>query len=358
MRTSLVARTPLSKFSTAPPIPARSFSKVVMVESVSGSQPPRLPQLGEGMDLRLLRCFVAVADSGSVTAAAQELYVSQPTLSRQLHRLEREIGLVLFRPLDGRLVITSAGRELLPRARTLLAGAAAVRAFAREIAAGAIGAVHVAAPTAILHDVLAPLIAAAPPNLPPLTVRPMGTEKLYDAVDGDADLAVGAHAPPAHLSARVLARLPVRAYVPANHGLAINGSVTLTELIDHDLLLPDRQHHIRQVLDVATAEAGLVYRTAGEFESAPVALANAAAGRGVAVASGDPAFGLVPLPIITAQGPMMEPLFAAWRVDHHAPSTLAGLAGELTAYLIDRHGPWVAPETRHSVPALRTRSLH
>jgi hypothetical protein len=54
----------------------------------------------------------------------------------------------------------------------------------------------------------------------------------------------------------------------------------------------------------------------------------------------------------------MEPLFAAWRVDHHAPSTLAGLAGELTAYLIDRHGPWVAPETRHSVPALRTRSLH
>ncbi|HEY5880551.1 MAG TPA: LysR family transcriptional regulator [Nakamurella sp.] len=81
------------------------------------------------MELRLLRCFVAVADAGSVTAAAAELYVSQPALSRQLHRLEREIDLVLFRPADGRLVITSAGRELLPRARTLLAGATALRAL-------------------------------------------------------------------------------------------------------------------------------------------------------------------------------------------------------------------------------------
>ena len=60
------------------------------------------------VDLRLLRCFIAVADAGSVTAAAQQLYVSQPSLSRQLHRLEREIGLVLFRPVDGRLVLTSA----------------------------------------------------------------------------------------------------------------------------------------------------------------------------------------------------------------------------------------------------------
>lgn len=309
-----------------------------MGEGLSNNQPPRFPQFGEGIDLRLLRCFVTVADAGSVTAAAQELYVSQPTLSRQLHRLEREIDLVLFRPRDGRLVITSAGRELLPRARMLLSGAMAVRAFAREIAAGAIGAVHVAASAITLHDVLAPLIAAAPPNLPTLAVRPTDAEKLYDALDGDADLAVGTNAPPAHLAVRVLARLPVRAYVPITHRLAVNGSVTLTELINHDLLLPDRQQRIRRILDVATAEEGLVYRAAGEFESPLVALANAAAGRGVAVASGDPAYDLVPLNIITNQRLMTAQLFAAWRIDHHAPSTLADLATELSGYLIDRFG--------------------
>jgi DNA-binding transcriptional LysR family regulator len=297
------------------------------------------------MDLGLLRGFVAVADAGSVTAAAAQLYLSQPTLSRQLHRLEREIDLVLFRPCDGRLVLTPAGRQLLPSVRTLLAGATAVRAFAREIATGAMGAVHVAALAVTQHDVLAPFIAAAPPNLPPLTVRPTDTEKLYDALDGDADLAVGANAPPAHLAVTILARLPVRAYVPATHRLAVNGSVTLTELIEHDLLLPDGQQHIRRVLDVATAEAGLVYRMAGEFESSLVALANAAAGRGVAVAGGDPVFDLVPLQVITTQGPMTAPLFAAWRIDHYAPSTLVDLATELSEYLINRHGTGAAPDT-------------
>ena len=297
------------------------------------------------MDLRLLRCFVAVADAGSVTAAAQELYVSQPTLSRQLHRLEREIDLVLFRPFDGRLAITPAGRELLPRVRRLLSGAMAVRAYASEIAAGAMGAVHVAAPGVTLHDVLAAFIATAPRNLPPLTVRPTDTEKLYDALDGDADLAVGANAPPAHLAARVLARLPVRAHVPATHRLAGNGSVTLTELIDYELLLPDRQQHSRRIFDVAAAEEGLAYGMSGEFESSLVALASAAAGRGVAVVSGDSAFDLIPLNVTTTHGPMTEQLYAAWRIDHHAASTLVDLACELSEYLINRYGCGVAPDT-------------
>lgn len=156
-----------------------------MGADVSGNQPLRTPQFGEGMELRLLRCFVAVADAGSVTAAAAELYVSQPTLSRQLHRLEREIDLVLFRPCDGRLVITPAGRELLPRARGLLAAATAVRAFARDLAAGATVSVHVATSTATLHDVLAPFIATAPPNLPPLTFHPADAQAPYEALNGD-----------------------------------------------------------------------------------------------------------------------------------------------------------------------------
>lgn len=322
-----------------PGIRALRFSKVDMQqESVSADQTLPSSRLGEELDLRLLRCFVAVADAGSVTAAATELYVSQPTLSRQLHRLEREIDLLLFRPSDGRLVLTSAGRALLPRARTLLAEAKAVSAFAREVAAGAIRGVHVAAPAVTLHEVLAPFIAAASPNLPPLTVRPTDPERLYETLDDDADLVVGANAPPAHLVVTVLAQLPVFACVPPTHRLAANGSVTMNELIDHDLLLPDRQQHIRRVLDVATAEEGLVYRMAGEFESSLVALASAAAGRGVAVVSGDPAFGLVPLHVLTKQGPMTAKLFAAWRPDHHAPSILVDLATELSDYLINRPG--------------------
>lgn len=293
---------------------------------------------GDTVDLRLLRCFVAVADAGSVTAAALELYVSQSSLSRQLHRLQRDIGLVLFRPVDGRLVVTSAGRELLPRARALLARGTAIRSFARAIASGAITTVQIAASAVNACEVLAAFIAAAPVGLPPLSVRSAEAGQLYEALDGDADLVVDENVPPGHLAVTVLARRPLRAFVPTTHDLAGNESVTLTELVEHELILPDAKGHVRRIIDGAIADEGLVYRTAGEYDCPPVAMANAAAGRGVAVGCGDPAFDLVQLPVMTAGGPMTAPLFASWRADHHAASILADLAAGLSDYLVSQHG--------------------
>ncbi|HET9647410.1 MAG TPA: LysR family transcriptional regulator, partial [Microlunatus sp.] len=75
------------------------------------------------MELRTLRYFVAVADAGSVNAAAQRLHLTQPSLARQLHRLERRLNLTLLEPQGGRLVLTSAGRAFLPHVRDLLAQA-------------------------------------------------------------------------------------------------------------------------------------------------------------------------------------------------------------------------------------------
>lgn len=338
MRTPAL-RSTHSPLSTLPALLAGPHPKVVMADEVNGSRPARHPGSAETVDLRLLRCFVAVADAGSVTAAAQELYASQPSVSRQLHRLEREIGLVLFRPVDGRLVITAAGRELLPRARTLLATATAVRNFARDTASGAMTAVQIAAPAVIAYDVLPAFIAASPRNLSPLAVRSTPPERLYEALHGDADIVVGENVPPGHLAVAVLARRTVHAFVPATHELVNHGSVTLTELVEHDLLVPDPRRHLRRLLDEATAEEGLVYRPAGEYDCPPVALANAAAGWGVAIACGTPAFDLVALPIIAAGGPMTAPLFAAWPVDHHAESSLADLAVELSEFLGGRNGP-------------------
>ncbi|WP_395729031.1 LysR family transcriptional regulator [Nakamurella sp.] len=290
------------------------------------------------VDLRLLRCFVAVADAGSVTAAAQELYVSQPSLSRQLHRLEREIGLLLFRPVDGRLVLTSAGRELLPRARTLLATATDVQSFAGDIACGAITTVQITASAVTAYDVLAPFIASASRDLPPLAVRSAEAGQVYASLDGNADLVVDEDIPPGHLAVSVLARRTVHAFVPATHDLAANGSVTLTELVGHALILPDRRRHVRHIIDEATTHAGLVYRTAEEYDCPPVGMANAAAGRGVAVGCGEPAFDLVPVPVMTAAGRMTAPLFASWLADHHAAATLADVAAGLSDHLVSGLG--------------------
>lgn len=324
--------------STVPALPAHSFSKAGMGQGPSRGRRSLPAGLKEVVDLRLVRCFVAVAEAGSVTSAAQELYASQPSLSRQLHRLEREIGLVLFRPVDGRLVLTSAGRELLPRARTLLATATAVRSFARDIACGAITAVQITASAVTAYDVLAPFIAAASPDLPPLAVRSVEQGQVYESLDADADLVVDEDIPPGHLAVSVLTRRTVHAFVPAANHLADRGSVTLAELVNHELILPNLKRNVRQIIDGAAAQEGLVYRSAGEYDCPPVAMAHAAAGRGVAVGCADPAFDLVPVAVTTATGPMTAPLFASWLADHHAAAALADLAAGLSHHLVGGHG--------------------
>ena len=61
------------------------------------------------MDLRHARTFVAVAELGTVSKAAQQLRIAQPALSRQINHLERELGLKLFDRVGRRLMMTGEG---------------------------------------------------------------------------------------------------------------------------------------------------------------------------------------------------------------------------------------------------------
>ncbi|MGH3863111.1 LysR family transcriptional regulator, partial [Actinokineospora sp.] len=88
------------------------------------------------MELRTLRYLVAVADSGSVSAAAAVVHVAQPSLSRQLRGLEAELGVRLFTRDGGRLTLNAAGAQFLPVARDLLARADAAASVAASLAAG------------------------------------------------------------------------------------------------------------------------------------------------------------------------------------------------------------------------------
>lgn len=72
------------------------------------------------MELRLLKYFWTVAELGSVTAAAEELYITQPTLSRQIKELEKELGTPLFTRDKNRLELTEAGLFVRSRAEEIL----------------------------------------------------------------------------------------------------------------------------------------------------------------------------------------------------------------------------------------------
>src|SRR5215213_2022936 len=73
------------------------------------------------IDLARLRCFVAVAEDGHITRAAERLGMQQPPLSRQIRRMEHELKVQLFRRLPRGVELTSAGHALLPEAKSILA---------------------------------------------------------------------------------------------------------------------------------------------------------------------------------------------------------------------------------------------
>jgi DNA-binding transcriptional LysR family regulator len=73
-----------------------------------------------GVELRHLRYFVAVADAGTFTRAAEQMYIAQPTLSQQIRRLEEMVGTPLLRRLREGVRLTKAGTVLLEESRTVL----------------------------------------------------------------------------------------------------------------------------------------------------------------------------------------------------------------------------------------------
>ena len=86
------------------------------------------------MDFRHIRAFIAVAESLSVTKAAERLHISQPPLTRQIHQLEHELGVILFVRHRHGVTLTDAGRRLLDKARTLDALASEFSEVARHLA--------------------------------------------------------------------------------------------------------------------------------------------------------------------------------------------------------------------------------
>jgi DNA-binding transcriptional LysR family regulator len=100
------------------------------------------------VELRQLEYFVAVAQHRHFGRAAEAIYVTQPALSQQVRRLEAELGVALLRRTSRGVELTPAGADLLARAETILAEAAAARAEMDEHAGVVRGAVRLAATAA------------------------------------------------------------------------------------------------------------------------------------------------------------------------------------------------------------------
>lgn len=306
------------------------------------------------IELRHVRYFLAVVDAGSVTAASHLAHVTQPSLSRQLRLFERDLGITLFTRTGGRLVLSAAGRQFVPVARDLARRADAAAEAAATLAVGRLQHVSIAAPGTTLTDVLAPFLATLRPDDPLPAVSEEPPQEIYTALQSGADLAISTEPPPAGVASQQLAVMPVWAYVRPEHDWAGRRSVTVAELVTETLLLLTGDYSPRRVLDHWVEQAGLGYSSMLEFGTPQVAQAVAAAGRGIAIVSDDPRFGLKPLDIIGTRGALHIRLYAAWDREHHAAAAIEGLAKRLSAYCVARYGPQVAPRRPRSETSLST----
>jgi|SRR3954470_17559337 DNA-binding transcriptional LysR family regulator len=94
------------------------------------------------LELRHLRYFVAIAEEGSFTGAAERLWVAQPGLSTQIRQLEAELGVALFDRHARGVDVTEAGALFLERVRVALAAVETACATGRDLAAGVVGSLR------------------------------------------------------------------------------------------------------------------------------------------------------------------------------------------------------------------------
>ena len=145
------------------------------------------------MQLSQLAYFVAVAEEGSFTRAAERAGVAQPSLSQQVKALETDLGAVLVHRARGNVGLTAAGETLLPVARRMLADAETARREIRELAALGRGRVRLGATPSLCTGLLPTVLAGYRRKYPgvDIVVHEGGSRDLQDElVHGALDLAL------------------------------------------------------------------------------------------------------------------------------------------------------------------------
>lgn len=136
------------------------------------------------------RAFLATAETGSLSAAARELGLTQPTLGRQVAALEEELGLLLFDRTGRSLVLTPAGRALLPRARAMAEAALAFSRSAAGLTDEIDGKVVITASEFYAAFRLPPIIARLQRLHPGIQVEIRADNDISDLARREADIAL------------------------------------------------------------------------------------------------------------------------------------------------------------------------
>ncbi|MFC4149914.1 LysR family transcriptional regulator [Micromonospora mangrovi] len=197
--------------------------------------------MGPELDLHQLQVFVVVAETRHFGLAAKQMFMTQPTVSYHVRALEERLGVQLLVRTRPAVMLTEAGRILLPRARKLLADSSLTVEQVRAARDGLVGEdlrIGLVDAAFDLHDILIGEFTRTHPQVRVHRRQLSSVEQLRRLADGRLDVAVcrAALAPPT-LRSQLIRLDPVVVVMAADHPLAGRASIELRDLRDELFIL-------------------------------------------------------------------------------------------------------------------------
>jgi DNA-binding transcriptional LysR family regulator len=282
------------------------------------------------MELRHLRYFVAVAEEGHVTRAAERLGIQQPPLSQQIQALERELDAQLFRRKPRGVELTPAGRALYDEARAILARTQEAVAATKRAAQGEAGRIGIGfTSSASFHPFVPRAIRAFREAHPlvALALEESGTTELVAALRAQAIDAAFVRSPVGQsddLFVRPLFDEPMVAALPSGHALTASDTLPLAALAGETFILYRRPvgPGLHDAIIAACDRAGFSPKIGQEAPRMLSTLSLVAAGLGVTVVPAS-------MSRLEAEGVVYRPIDP--RTELTAPLNLAYRRDEISA---------------------------
>lgn len=226
------------------------------------------------MDVRQLRYFIAIAEAGSISAAAERLHVAQPSLSQQILRLERQLGVALLVRSSRGVAPTEAGRILLAHARDLSRGLERAAEEVRQAGTVPQGTVSFGLPSSVSMVLSVPLAETVRHELPKVRLRAIEAMSGFIQewlLDESIDLGILYDV----RSVRHLSHIPLMSeelrFFSAPDAWPFDsppGSpVTLAALAGVELVLPSRSHGLRAMIDAHARALGVALDVVLEMDA-------------------------------------------------------------------------------------------
>lgn len=236
------------------------------------------------LDWSLIRVFLAVAEAGSLSAAARRLGSSQPTLGRQVREIETALKAELFRRHPKGLSLTETGAAMLPAAEAMREAAGQIALIAAGQDAAPTGTVRITASVIVAHFVLPPILARLRETDPGIEIELVATDSTDNLLFREADIALRMYRPDQiDMVTRHVTDLPIGIFAARSYLDRRGRPETVAALMEHDWIGYDRSDlMLREMREMGWPVTRAFFATRTDDQAANWQLIRAGCGIGIA----------------------------------------------------------------------------